>query len=165
MCKVGGWIKTNNFPTLSKIPLNFSWDEIESNFTELSEPELVFLNCNAAQPLLSDSDKVLCKAVDKLDINMIRQALIVGANLNHFYYEDSILSSVISAWYNYISFPEHFNKMSISLNNVQEMMLLLLNEGAHPDLHHPEGTNALTAAVVTQQPELAELLLEYGDGS
>jgi len=160
--KVEEEIKTNNFPVLSETPLNFSWDEIQRNFTELSEPELVYLNWAEADQPLSDTDKALFKAVETLDIKRIRQALINGANLNKFYSEDSILNCVISAWDSYIYYPKHRNESSISLSNVKEIMQLLLSEGAHPDLHYPDGTNALTETALTQQPELAELLLEYG---
>lgn len=165
MCKVEERIKNNNFPTLSVKPLNFSWDEIKSYFTELSEPELVYLNWDEAEPSLSVHDKALFKAVDQLDITMVKQALTDGANLNRLYSEESILSCLISAWDNYISFPEHHNDTSISLSNVKEIMHLLLDKGAHPDLHHPEGTSALTDTALAQQPELAEILLEYGADS
>jgi hypothetical protein len=165
MRKVEEWIKNNNFPTLSETPLNFSWDEIKSCFTELSEPELVYLNWAEAENSLSIHDKALFKAVNQLDIAMVNQALNDGANLNRLYSEESILSCLISAWNNYITFPEHHNANSISLSHVKEMMQLLLDKGAHPDLHHPDGANALTDTALAQQPELAEILLEYGADS
>ncbi|WP_180128127.1 MULTISPECIES: hypothetical protein [unclassified Acinetobacter] len=163
--KVEEWIKNNNFPTLSEKPLNFSWDEIKSYFTELSEPELVYLNWAEAEHSLSVHDKALFKAVNQLDITMVNQALNDGANLNRFCSEQSILSCLISAWNDYITFPDHHNTNSISLSHVKEMMQLLLDKGVHPDLHHPDGANALTDTVLAQQPELAEILLEYGADS
>lgn len=165
MCKVKEWIETNNFPTLSEVPLNFSWDEIQSHFTELSEPELVYLNWSKAEQRLSDHDRTLFEAVDQLDINKVDQALKEGANPNRFYSEESILSCLISAWDNYVSFPQHHTDTSISLSNVKEIMHLLLDSGAHPDLHHPDGTNALTDTALAQQSELAEILLESGADS
>lgn len=165
MCKVEKWIKTNNFPTLSEVPVTFSWDEIQSNFTELSEPELVYLNWSEAEEPLSDSDKALFKAVNQLDINKVSRALKDGANLNRFDSEASILNCLISAWHSYLNFPHHCTDTSISLSDVKKIMHLLLDKGAHPDLHYPDGTNALTDTALTQQPELTEILLGYGADS
>lgn len=156
-------IKTYGQPVLSDISVHFSWDDIKSYFTELSEPELVYLNWEEAKPSLSKVDTALIKAACNLDIDGIRHALADGANPNAIEGEDTVLGSVIIAWSNYVSFPPPSKKTNlISLDEVKEIMRLLLDAGTHPDWYCPEGINALTETALEQQPELAELLLEYG---
>lgn len=163
IAQVADEIKTDGQPVLSDISVHFSWDDIESHFTELSEPELVYLNWEEAKPSLSKVDTTLIKAACNLDIDGIRQALADGANPNAIDYDDTVLSSVIIAWSNYASFPPPSKKTNlISLSDVKEIMRLLLDAGAHPDWYCPDGINALTESALEQQPELAELLLEYG---
>lgn len=163
IAQIADEIKTYGQPLLSDISVHFSWDDIKSHFTELSEPELVYLNWEEAKPSLSNVDIALIKATRNLDIDGIRKALTDGANPNAIDYEDTVLGSVIIAWSNYASFPPPSKKMNlISLSDVKEIMRLLLDAGAHPDWYCPEGTNSLTETALEQQPELADLLLKYG---
>lgn len=160
--KVNAEIISDTLVTSSEMPRHFNWDEIENNFTELSEPELVYLNWDKAKPVLTEVDHALFKAFEQFDIEMIRQKIKEGAHLNVCQSEDSILSRLIIEWNNYLLYPQHRHGKEISLEHVKDIMILLLNEGAHPDLHEPATCTALIETVLNQQPELAEILLEYG---
>ena len=166
--QIASEIKTYGHPILSDTFVDFSWDDIKNSFTELSEPELVYLNWEKAKPSFSEADIALINAASNLNINAVQQALADGANPNTMDGENTILSSVITAWKDYVSSNSSLEKVTchkknnlISFDQVKELMRLLLDAGANPDWYSPRGVNPLTEAALLHQSELAGLLLEY----
>jgi len=170
-------IKENGVPTVSDDKLAFDWEDIEDDLVELSDPELVALNWEDARPAPTPADLALDQAICGLDVGGIRKALADGANPNHTdRYNCNRLSSVIYAWWDHIAHYEAPEEeldfyssrgprpeRKIPVAEIREIMQMLLDAGAHPNLFAYGELTALADTVgFAKEPELVRLLLAHG---
>lgn len=93
--------------------------------------------------MLSAGQSPLRKAVDKGDINKVKDLIAKGADINEWKEGNSIL--MIAVW-----------------NGNLEMSKLLIEKGADINAHASGGWSALTYAAKLQNPDLTDLLLVKG---
>lgn len=161
-------------PALDSTPVRFNFDELRDGFIELSSPELVVLNWADARTPLQGSDSALAQAVTKLDRDGMKLAISRGANVNQLDESgESLLSYLLEAWFNH---NQSFNApekdlawyggvrpdREISEDELRDMAKILLDHGAHPDLHAPNESPALVSAAIGSCYPMVEILLSYG---
>ncbi len=167
-------ICARGYPDVSDDKLAFGWEDVREGFVELSDPELVALNWADARPVPTSADIALYEAATGLDIHGIRKALAAGANPNiTVKYRNNMLATVVIAW------GDHLNHLickdsdlsfyggarperKIPVEEVNEMLMVLLDAGAHPNCFSYGETPVLVDAVLSQKPEIVRLLLERG---
>ena len=167
-------ICARGYPDVSDVKLAFGWKDVCEGFVELSDPELVALNWADARPVPTLTDLALSEAARRLDVVGIRKALEEGASPNATdKYGNNMLSTVVVAW------GDHLNHLickdsdlsfyggarperKIPVEEVNEMLMVLLDAGAHPNYFDYDKTPALVDAVLSQKPEIVRLLLERG---
>jgi hypothetical protein len=167
-------LKSGKLPGTDLTQVAFTLDEIRGGFIELSSPELVLLNWAEARPPHSEQDLKLIQSVDNLDLAGIGSALIAGANANTINQgNEPLISSLIGRWRDHeANSSESDENLSViggdrsALQNRDDEVLasikLLLEHGAHPDLHGPDETTAIIDAALNCRYEIVELLLNRG---
>lgn len=161
-------------PVLDETPVTFSFDELRDGFIELSSSDLVALNWADARVPVQECDLALAEAVSKLDRAGMRQAISLGANVNHLDESgDPLLSNLLEAWFDHNhSFNASEKDLAwyggirpdreMSENELRDMAKMLLDNGAHPDIHAPNESPALVMAAINNCYAMVELLLSYG---
>jgi len=167
-------LEAGKLPEVDPTPLAFSFDDIRKGFIELAAPELVILNWHDARGPLSGADRELHEAAYKVDRAGIERAIASGANLNRVNETGkSVINNLVEGWGDHRAHcraPERDlewyggarPEREIPEAEVCAMIELLLNQGAHPDLHGPEEASALVDAAVGNYALIVEQLLKHG---
>lgn len=172
--EVKALVERGVLPDVDLEPVNFTFAEIRDGFIELSSPELVLLNWADARPPQSDDDLKLIQSVNHLNLEGMGAALLAGANANTINQSNEpLISALIGRWRDH---EAHFNApdddlswhggdrsaQKIQDDEVLASINLLLDHGAHPDLHGPGETTAITDASLNCRFNVVELLLNRG---
>jgi|GEM_PF-1544104 len=172
--RIADEIRTCGFPKVSSDKLKFDWDDIKDDLIELSDSELVALNWADARPVLAPVDLSLQRAVTRLDLEGIRNALTEGANPNLTDRGgDNNLCAIIQAWGDHLMHHDAPEKdldyyggprpeRKISIEEIKEMLQVLIDAGAHPNYYVCGAVPAIVDAVLSQKPEIVRLLLDCG---
>ncbi len=139
--------------------------------TSLSIPELVYMNWADVKKPLSVADQALLDAVRTFDPEELARCIAAGADPNAMDSSgDTALIDLIQ------SEPWHYVKPepgvdwedqvagipSIPLEQRKACIQVLLDAGAHIDLHGPDATSPLAMAVLRKDEDLLEWLLMLG---
>lgn len=167
-------LQAGNWPELDPTPQALTFEEIRDGFIELSSPELVVLNWADARGPLSEADRELHEAAYKLDRLRVERAISLGAHLNRVDdWGNSVLTHVVDGWGDH---QAHYHapeedlpwycgprpEREISMEEAIAYMELLLDHGAHPDLHGPDESPAIVRAAINRYASFVELLLRRG---
>ena len=160
---------------LSDTPKSFDYYKgLHDLFSEFSYPELAVLNREEAAEFLRSIDRELFEACSYLDINKIRFVLHRGANPNALKceYIDTPLKELVWAVVNNqgaIQEPDQkdwyrgkYPVVQLTTQNKTAMVELLINYGAHPDVHWFEENTPLAIAACNDEEEIVSTLLKYG---
>lgn len=134
--------------------LRFS--DMEQGLVELSGTDLVWLNwvdgCRSTHQSEPESVLRLEAALEQFDVDRVCHALAEGAEVNGFTPQGaSYLSTLYHRWQGRSS-----SDTALSIARV------LLEQGAHPDLHSPYDTPVLVDAALNNDVAWVRLLLAHG---
>jgi len=164
-------IEAGNPYPVNPAPRHFTYEAVGGMLVELSLPELVFLNWDAARKPPRDADEAMFAAVDAFDRNRIAEALAAGADPNA--YDSNGYTALLSLiendpWMFQTRAPgeswESLEARSTPLPCADRIACLdlLIKAGANVDLAGPNEVTPLVAAVLRHDADLVEHLLKMG---
>lgn len=150
-------------------PRTYRWEDIKYMFIELTLDQLRLVQRNKMHKCGS-IDKILFDACSRLDIEGVKHAIELGANVNTLDKDgDSPITRTIEfAIYNYLDIDKRYSVEEYkeikdkTLSKVIPILQLLIDRGADVDLFGFEGKQPLLAAYYEGSPEITEFLLKMG---
>ena len=143
-------------------PQQFSYKEIHDYFTEVSLPELEYINWHDVRKPLSSTEAMLFTAAENLDADGVAKCLADGADPNSLdKYDHTPLTSVVDAYsfvYGELA-PEEWEHRLVAC---RACIMHLLEAGAHLDVIGQDGMTALTWAILRKDEPLVEWFLALG---
>lgn len=152
---------------------SYTWWDIADGFVELSLPELTLLNSADARKPITEADHTLLLACEKLDKEAIAKSLEDGADPNVM--DEAgytpLKTLIYFASYNamQLRYPEEnyegkykYPAKPLTNEDVLSIFDMLLEAGAHPDLHELDDTPPLADAIGQGQVNIFEYLLQHG---
>lgn len=150
-------------------PRSYKWTEIKDLFVELTLRQLSLYDLKNLHKH-TDVDKLLFKACNNLNLELAKQAIQLGANVNALdKYGESALQKTIEHCLGDGLFTDGTltdeEKITIYQHNNQkslEIVKYLLSQGAEVDLYGVEGNQPLMCAYYSQNYNMVKFLLEQG---
>ena len=169
-------LKAGQLPTVGHAEKAFSYQEVRKNLVTVSDPEIALINRADARVPLSEADRALCKACEKLNEAGIEAALAQGANINVIdeYEQTPLLTFVQANGYNRYELYETdeedddptgsyaYPPVPLSEEDELRILHLLLRHGAHPDLAGHDELTPLAQAAMMRCPHIVKALLQVG---
>ena len=156
----------------NRTPRTFKWDDIKDLFTQLTLKQLSLYDLSKLHKS-SNSDKQLFKACRDLDIDTVKKAIGLGANVNALdakgasplqctieFFEDKNLS--FSIYENKYTESEITRMKHDNYEKCLTIVDLLIDTGADVDLFGAEGIQPLQCAYEAHSIQLVRHLLERG---
>ena len=152
----------------------WSWEDLYPGFSWLSSHELTWLNWEDARKAASELDLELFDAIEHVDLAGVKDALDSGSDPNCFNaHRVHPLAHVV------YTFREYLEKNYVEGEDTQwekfgrrwyeqasppfiAMIELLLEYGAHPDLHAPGQEPVLNIVTLQGFANFSELLINHG---
>ena len=167
----GKWPETKvvyDYP-FNKTPRTFKWDEIRDMFIQLTLDQLRLVQKGKMHKCHS-IDKELFSACDRLDVDAVKRAIELGANVNALndMGECPITNTIqfasdffkeMDKQYTDEECKEHYR---MAFEKTKPIVELLLEHGADIDLFGYDGEQALVAAYLDGNVEMTRFLLEHG---
>lgn len=149
-------LKNGVLPEVAPGVFQFNDDNFLDGFVCLSNSELVALNwADARKP----HDAALREAVNRADYDAVSSALDAGADPNQLDEFNASLVFVAISGNSQIFYDPTERPPK---DKILRVLRLLLQRGAHPDLHFFDMPSPLTLAVWYCDDEVVSLLLKYG---
>lgn len=150
-------------------PINYKWDDIKDMFIELTLDQLRLVQMEKMHKCHS-IDHILFDACDRLDIEGVKRAIELGANVNALNDrgQSPITETIEFAIYNNLDMDKKYSDEEYqeakgkTLSQVLPILQLLIDHGADVDLFGYEGKQSLLAAYYAGNVEVTEFLLKMG---
>lgn len=169
--EVQGCFSAGRMLPLDPSPRQCDFGLVRSMLCDLSWLELAYLNWGEVRKPLTRADEALFAAVHLFDPAAIARSLAAGADPNALDNGDETpLTQLASTepWHSITpkdgeSWEDARSRaQSVAFEDRKACMEVLLDAGAHVDLCGPDGTTALTVAVLNKDDKLLEWLLMLG---
>lgn len=150
-------------------PRTYRWEDIKDMFIELTLDQLRLVQRNKMHKCNS-IDKILFDACSRLDIEGVRRAIELGANVNALdkHGNSPVSETIEDTIYNYLDIDKRYTDEEYqeikdkTLSHIIPILQLLIEHGADVDLFGYDGKQPLLAAYYAGSPEITEFLLKMG---